>query len=110
MREFLNKIKTFFMTQKEKDAAAVVTTSTITSDNSPRKDPDQTQLAAQTLQGLGTGVVTTPPTPPVVDVVEQPVTQPNEAAWPFPTTRPGETTTKKPRKPRAKKTTPHANV
>ena len=98
MREFLNKIKTFFMTQKEKDAAAaVVTTSTITSENIPHKDPDSAQLAAQTLQGLGTGVV-------------QLVTQPNEAAWPFPTTRPGETTTKKPRKPRAKKTTPNANV
>ena len=110
MREFLNKIKTFFMTQKEKDAAADVKAFTITSDNSPRKDPDPAQLAAQTLQGLGTGVVTTPPTPPVVDVVEQPVTQPNEAAWPFPTTRPGETATKKPRKPRAKKITPNANV
>ena len=97
MREFLNKIKTFFMTQKEKDAAAAVTTSTITSENIPHKDPDPVQLAAQTLQGLGTGV-------------EQPVTQPNEAAWPFPTTRPGETVTKKPRKPRAKKITPNANV
>jgi len=106
MREFLNKIKTFFMTQKEKDAAAaVVMTSTITSENIPYKDPDPVQLAAQTLQGLGTGVA-----PPVVAEVEQPVTKPNEAAWPFPMTRPGETPAKKPRKPRAKKTTPNANV